>query len=106
MQGLRAGRRRNRPAVSWPLLASATPLPNAIALPEGALAAIRTPALLYAGTLDEPEPTKRSRRLVANATFVVLEGINHAQALSRSGLILPQLLQFLGRVEATLPTSR
>ncbi len=43
---------------------------------------------------------------MANATFVVLEGINHAQALSRSGLILPQLLQFLGRVEATLPTSR
>ncbi|MDP9357079.1 MAG: hypothetical protein M3R02_17685 [Chloroflexota bacterium] len=74
-------------------------------MPEGGLAAIRAPALLYAGTLGEPEPTKRARRLVANATFVALEGLNHAQALSRRGLSLPHRLQFLGRVEATLPTS-
>lgn len=74
-------------------------------MPEGALAAIRAPALLYAGTLDGREPTKRARRLMANATFVALEGINHAQALSRRGLILPRLLQFLGRAEATLPIS-
>lgn len=41
-------------------------------LPIDAVAAIRAPALLYAGTLDEPEPTERAARLMPSAAFVAL----------------------------------
>lgn len=43
-----------------------------------AVAAIRIPALLYAGTLDRPEPVERFARMMMNATFVALDGLNHA----------------------------
>ncbi len=65
MQGLRAGRRRNRPAVSWPLLASATPLPNAIALGRSlsveqvAAEAEAISAALASGAQSSPSPATR-----------------------------------------------
>lgn len=72
-------------------------------LPEEALAAIRAPTLLYAGTLDDPDPVQRAASLIPHATFVALEGLDHAQTLSRSDVILPHVLKFLARVEETPP---
>jgi pimeloyl-ACP methyl ester carboxylesterase len=68
-------------------------------LPPTAVATIRVPTLLYTGTLDEPEPVERAARLMPNGTFVALEGLDHAQALSRSDLVVPHVLAFLARVK-------
>src|SRR5262249_52393222 len=69
------------------------------------IGAIRVPALLYAGTLDTPEPAERAARLMPNAAFVALDGLDHAQTLARSDLILPHVLDFLARTEATQDSS-
>jgi pimeloyl-ACP methyl ester carboxylesterase len=63
------------------------------------VAAISVPALLYAGTSDEPEEPARTARLMANATFVALDGLNHVQAYTRRDVILPDVLEFLARAE-------
>jgi hypothetical protein len=34
-----------------------------------------------------------------NAAFVALDGLDHAQGLTRSDLVLPHVLEFLARVE-------
>jgi pimeloyl-ACP methyl ester carboxylesterase len=68
-------------------------------LPEEVLAAIQVPALLFAGTFDEPELVERAARLMPRATFVALEGLDHAQAIARSDLVLPHVLAFLARAE-------
>jgi pimeloyl-ACP methyl ester carboxylesterase len=68
-------------------------------LPAEAVAAIRVPTLLYTGTLDEVEPVERAARLMPAAVFVALEGLDHAQGLIRSDLVLPHALEFLARAE-------
>ncbi len=70
-------------------------------LSEEALAAVRVPALLFAGTLDEPDPVERVARLMPQATFVALAGLDHAQAIARTDVVLPHVLGFLARAEDT-----
>jgi pimeloyl-ACP methyl ester carboxylesterase len=64
-----------------------------------ALPEMRTPALLYAGTNDDPESAERAVRLMPNATFVPLEGLDHAHAFRCADLVLPHVLRFLARIE-------
>lgn len=71
---------------------------------EDAVAAIRTPALLYAGTLDEPGPVERAARLMPNAAFVALEGLDHAQTFERGDQVLPRVREFLAAQEANVVT--
>jgi pimeloyl-ACP methyl ester carboxylesterase len=70
-------------------------------LPEDAVARIRTPALLYVGTLDEPDLVERAARLMPNAAFVALAGLDHAQAFERSDQVLPSVRTFLTDVETS-----
>lgn len=70
---------------------------------EEAIAGIRTPALLYAGTLDEPDPVAQAARLMPNARFVALDGLDHAQGINRSDLVLPHVEAFFARIERALP---
>jgi pimeloyl-ACP methyl ester carboxylesterase len=65
----------------------------------GTLHLIRTPALIYCGTSDNPEPKKRAAEAMPNATFVPLEGLDHAAAINRSELVLPHVTAFLARVQ-------
>ena len=64
------------------------------------VAAIRVSALLYAGTRDEPELVARTADLMPNASFIALEGLDHAQAFEQSSQVLPHVRRFLARVEA------
>jgi pimeloyl-ACP methyl ester carboxylesterase len=64
-------------------------------LERNAVAAIRVPTLIYAGTLDNPEPKAEAARLLPNASFVALDGLDHAQAMNRADLVLPHVLAFL-----------
>jgi pimeloyl-ACP methyl ester carboxylesterase len=68
-------------------------------LTEEVVAATSIPALLYAGSLDEPEETARTARLMPNATFIALDGLGHLQTYTRRDLILPHVLAFLARAE-------
>jgi pimeloyl-ACP methyl ester carboxylesterase len=70
-------------------------------LADEAVAAIRLPALLYAGTLDEPGLVERAARLMPNATFVALAGLDRARAFERSDVVLPHVQRCLAGVEAT-----
>ena len=56
------------------------------------------PTLVYAGTLDEPEPAARAARAMPDARFLALEGLDHPQAFRRSDLVLPHVRAFLDRV--------
>jgi pimeloyl-ACP methyl ester carboxylesterase len=64
-------------------------------LERAAVAAIRAPTLIYAGTLDNPEPKEEAARLLPNAAFVALDGLDHAQAMNRADLVLPHAEAFL-----------
>ena len=64
-------------------------------LEQTAVAAIRAPTLVYAGALDTPEPKAQGARLLPNAAFVALDGLDHAQAMNRADLVLPHALAFL-----------
>lgn len=66
------------------------------------LAGIPTATLVYAGTNDSAavlETLERAARLMPNAEVLLLEGLNHAQVLTRSDLILPRVLKFLERAD-------
>jgi pimeloyl-ACP methyl ester carboxylesterase len=67
-------------------------------LARDAVAAIRVPTLVYAGSLDNPEPKEQGARLLPNAAFVALDGLDHAQAMNRADLVLPHALAFLENV--------
>ena len=73
-------------------------------LTEDAVAAIRTPGLLYAGTLDEPDVMLRAARLMPNAAFVALQGLDHAQTFERSDLVLPPVRAFFAKLDANMDT--
>jgi pimeloyl-ACP methyl ester carboxylesterase len=67
-------------------------------IPAENLQAIQVPALIYCGTNDNPEPKERAAREIPNATYVALEGLDHATAINRSELVLPHVTTFLARV--------
>ena len=62
------------------------------------VASIPLPALIYTGERDEPERAGRGAALLPRATFVVLPGLDHAQAFRQSQAILPHVRTFLTRV--------
>ena len=56
--------------------------------------------LLYAGDRDAYfSGAQRSARIIPNATFVALSGLDHGAAFHKSDLILPQVVEFLRRAE-------
>jgi pimeloyl-ACP methyl ester carboxylesterase len=61
-----------------------------------AVATIHVPTLIYAGTEDDPEPKEQAAHLLPEATFIALDGLDHAAAFGRSDLVLPHLQRFLG----------
>jgi pimeloyl-ACP methyl ester carboxylesterase len=66
---------------------------------DDALPTIQTPTLIYYGTDDYPDRLpERAAAKMPNATVVALEGLNHAQAIRRSDLVLPHVEAFLDRV--------
>jgi pimeloyl-ACP methyl ester carboxylesterase len=60
---------------------------------------VQTPTLIYCGTEDHPELKEQAARDMPNATFVPLDGLNHASAINRSELVLPHVTAFLAQVE-------
>jgi pimeloyl-ACP methyl ester carboxylesterase len=73
-------------------------------LAEDAVAAIQIPTLLYAGTLDEPHSVERAARLMPKATFVAVEGLDHAQTFERSDQVLPCVREFFTNVMTSVTT--
>lgn len=67
-------------------------------LDPAAVAGVQAPTLIYAGTEDNPGPKEAAARLLPHATFVALDGLNHAAVLERSDLVLPHVTAFLDRV--------
>ena len=66
---------------------------------EDLLPNIQTPTLIYFGTDDYPDPLpERAAAQMPNATVVALDGLNHAQAMRRSDLVLPHAEAFLDQV--------
>lgn len=67
------------------------------AVPEDALAAITTPALLMAGTADKGRlaDSQRAASLMAHARFVELPGRNHGNTLIPAQPVLDEWLPFL-----------
>ena len=74
-------------------------------LERDAVAAIQAPTLIYAGTDDNPEPKARAARLMANAVFVGLDGLDHAQTMNRADLVLPYALAFLAGLTTNVPAA-
>lgn len=70
-------------------------------LSKDVVSAIPVPALLFAGTRDQPEAVQRTARLMPHATFVALEDLDHAGAIARSDLVLPHVLAFLEHIDTT-----
>ena len=64
-------------------------------LARDAVAGIRAPTLIYAGSEDNPEPKRRAADLLPNAAFVAIDGLDHAQTMNRADLVLPHVLAFL-----------
>ena len=60
-----------------------------------AVSGIRVPTLIYAGTLDRPEPMEDAARLMPNASFVALAGLDHGAAFNHTNLVLPFVEAFL-----------
>jgi pimeloyl-ACP methyl ester carboxylesterase len=61
------------------------------------LSTVQVPTCIYCGTNDNPEPKARAAQAMPNATFVALEGLDHAAAINRSALVLPHITAFLDR---------
>jgi pimeloyl-ACP methyl ester carboxylesterase len=55
------------------------------------------PSLVYVGELDTfwREGLERCADQIPNATFVVLPGLDHQEALERGDVVLPHVRQFL-----------
>ena len=62
------------------------------------LSTITVPTLIYCGANDNPTPKSQAAQKMPNATFVSLEGLDHAGAINRSELVLPHVLAFLAQV--------
>jgi pimeloyl-ACP methyl ester carboxylesterase len=66
---------------------------------EAVLPTMSMPCLLYAGELDEPEPVEECSKLIANAEFFTLPGLDHGGAITRSDEVLPHIRRFLAKVD-------
>ena len=66
---------------------------------EAVLPTMSMPCLLFAGELDEPGPVEECARLIADATFFTLPGLDHGGAITRSDLVLPHVKRFLAAVD-------
>ncbi len=67
-------------------------------LEDSELQTIRVPTLIYCGTNDDPEPKQRAASAMPDATYVALDGLDHAAAINRSDLVLPHIAAFLARI--------
>jgi pimeloyl-ACP methyl ester carboxylesterase len=66
---------------------------------EAVLPAMSMPCLLYAGEMDEVYPLAREcAKQIANVTLVTLPGLDHGEAIRRSGVVLPHIKRFLAAV--------
>jgi pimeloyl-ACP methyl ester carboxylesterase len=63
------------------------------------LSTITVPALVYCGSDDNPDPKQRAAEAMPNATYVALDGLNHASAINLSERVLPHVKAFLAQVE-------
>lgn len=80
------------------LLAAAIAFRNHASV-EGVLPTMTVPCLLYAGEADALYPgSKQCATRLPNPTFFSLPGLNHAQAIARSDLVLPHATKFLKAV--------
>jgi len=66
---------------------------------EAVLPTMTMPCLLYAGEMDEPESVEECAKLIANATFFTLSGLDHGGAITRSDEVLPHVRRFLAHVD-------
>jgi pimeloyl-ACP methyl ester carboxylesterase len=72
----------------------------------GILPTLTIPCLLYAGEADPLCPlVERCALEVPNGRFFSLPGLNHIQGAVRSDVVLPQVVEFLAKTEATLHIS-
>jgi pimeloyl-ACP methyl ester carboxylesterase len=66
---------------------------------EGILPTLPVPCLIYVGDADPRHPESETYvRLIPDATFVSLLGLDHMTGISRSDLVLPHVRAFLDRV--------
>ena len=66
---------------------------------EAILPTMEMPCLLYAGELDNYQQVQECARLIPNATFFTLPGLDHGSAGFRSDIVVPHLKKFLAKVE-------
>ena len=65
------------------------------------LPTVRIPWLLYAGEADGAyAPMQECRKLIPQVTFVSFPGLNHAETLFHSELVVPHVTRFLHAVRA------
>ena len=63
----------------------------------------KLPCLVYVGEADPRFPdAKKTARLIPNAQFFLLPGLNHSQANQRKDLVLPHVRKFLAEVSKTI----
>ena len=66
---------------------------------EDVLPTLTMPCLIYVGDADRVfAQVEQSARLIPDATYVVLPGLDHWAGLYRSDVVLPHVRAFLGRV--------
>ena len=66
---------------------------------EGILPTLPVPCLIYVGDADTRHSQSEAYvRLIPDATFVSLPGLDHMTGISRSDLVLPHVRAFLDRV--------
>jgi pimeloyl-ACP methyl ester carboxylesterase len=66
---------------------------------EDVLPTLTVPCLVYVGDADPRHPVCETYvRLIPDATFVSLLGLDHMTGISRSDLVLPHVRAFLDRV--------
>ena len=71
-----------------------------------AVSSITVPTLIYCGSLDQPDAPEAAAGLMPNASFVLLDGLNHGTAFSRIDLVLPMVETFLAKHSALADVAR
>jgi pimeloyl-ACP methyl ester carboxylesterase len=66
------------------------------------LSTIVVPSMIYCGTDDNPDPKMRAAQAIPNATYIPLDGLNHASAINLSERILPHVTAFVTQVEQAM----
>jgi pimeloyl-ACP methyl ester carboxylesterase len=69
---------------------------------EDVLASLKIPCLLYTGENDKGYSfTPEDVKMLPDAVFVIVPGLDHYQAFMRSDLVVPHIKKFLKNVEQT-----